>query len=72
VKLRKNASDTCAVLSEAYGGEAMKKSHVFEWHKWFTEGFENVENDERCGCPSLTEPVKMLKKYGIWCIQMDI
>jgi len=27
VKLGKNASDTCAVLSKAYGRE------VFEWHK---------------------------------------
>jgi len=25
VKLAKNASDTCAMLFEAYGGEAMKK-----------------------------------------------
>jgi hypothetical protein len=25
VKLGKNTSDTCAVLSKAYGGEAMKK-----------------------------------------------
>jgi hypothetical protein len=37
VELGKNASDTCALLSEAYGGEAMKKSSVFEWHKWFKE-----------------------------------
>jgi hypothetical protein len=37
VKLGKNASDTCAVLTEAYGGEDMKKSSVFEWHKWFKE-----------------------------------
>jgi hypothetical protein len=28
VKLGKNASDTCAMLSEAYEGEAMKKSSV--------------------------------------------
>jgi len=35
VKLGKNASDTCAMLSEAYEGEAMKKSSVSEWHKWF-------------------------------------
>jgi hypothetical protein len=51
VKLRKNACDTCAVLSEAYGGEAMKTSSVSEWHKWFKEGHENVESDERSGCP---------------------
>jgi hypothetical protein len=30
VKLGKNASDSCAVLSKAYGGEAVKKSFVFE------------------------------------------
>jgi hypothetical protein len=35
VKPGKNASGTCAVLSEAYGREAMKKSSVFEWHKQF-------------------------------------
>jgi hypothetical protein len=33
VKLRKNASDTCTVFSKAYGGEAMKKSSGFDWHK---------------------------------------
>jgi len=29
VKLEKNASDPCAMLSEAYGGEAVKKSKCF-------------------------------------------
>jgi hypothetical protein len=37
VKLGKNASDTCAMLSEAYGGEAMKMPNVLEWHKRFTK-----------------------------------
>jgi len=37
VKLGKNASDTCAMLSEAYEGEIMKKSSVSVWHKWFKE-----------------------------------
>jgi hypothetical protein len=44
VKLGKTASDTCAMLSEAYEGEAMKKSSIFEWHKQFKEGRENVED----------------------------
>jgi hypothetical protein len=35
VKLGKYANDTCAVLSKAYGGEAMKKSSILGWHKWF-------------------------------------
>jgi hypothetical protein len=36
-KFGKNASQTCAMLSKVYGREAMKKSSVFEWHKWFKE-----------------------------------
>jgi hypothetical protein len=30
VKLGKNASDTCVMLSEAYGGEDVKKPGAFE------------------------------------------
>jgi hypothetical protein len=37
VKLGNNAIDTCAMFSEVYGGEAMKKSNVFEWHKQLKE-----------------------------------
>jgi hypothetical protein len=51
VKLGRTASDTCTVLFEAYGGEAMKNSSVFEWHKWFREGHENMDNDERSCLP---------------------
>jgi hypothetical protein len=40
VKLGKNANDS-------YGGEAVKKSCDFEWHKWFKEGRKNVEDDAR-------------------------
>jgi hypothetical protein len=46
VKLGKNACDTSALLSEACGGEAMKKSSVFERHKWFKEDHKNMESDE--------------------------
>jgi hypothetical protein len=42
VKLGKTARDTCAMLSKAYGREAMKKSSVFERHKQFIEGCENM------------------------------
>jgi hypothetical protein len=30
--------------------DAMKKSSVFEWHKRFEEGWEDVKDDERTGC----------------------
>jgi len=49
VKLQKNASDTCAMLSEAYGGDAMRKSNVFVWHELFKEGRENVGDYEKSG-----------------------
>jgi hypothetical protein len=50
-EVRKNASDTCVLFSEAYGGEPMKKSHVFEWNKWFKEGHKNMEDNERSDHP---------------------
>jgi hypothetical protein len=46
VKLGKNACDSCAVLSKGYGGEPMKNSHAFEWHKQFKEVHKNVEDEE--------------------------
>jgi hypothetical protein len=50
VKLHKNGSGTCAMLSKAYKREAMNKSSVYESHKWFEEHHENMEDDERSGC----------------------
>jgi hypothetical protein len=40
VKLGKNASDICAVLFEVHGGQAIKKSSVFEWHILFKYSFQ--------------------------------
>jgi hypothetical protein len=37
------------MLTEAYGADAMKTSSVFEWHKRFKEGWEDVKDDERTG-----------------------
>jgi hypothetical protein len=44
-------SDAFAMLSDTYGGEAMKKSMFFEWHKQFKEGHKNVEGVEINGRP---------------------
>jgi hypothetical protein len=43
--------DTWAMLSKDYGGDAMKTSSVFEWHKQFKGSHQNMEDDERSGCP---------------------
>jgi hypothetical protein len=42
VKIGKSASETLALIV-AYGEYVMKKSSVFEWHRWFKEGRENMQ-----------------------------
>jgi hypothetical protein len=39
------------MLTEAYGADAMKKLSVFEWHKRFKQGWEEMKDDERTGRP---------------------
>jgi hypothetical protein len=50
-KLGKRASETLQMLTEACGAEAMKRLSVFEWHKKFKEGQEDVKDDKRTGRP---------------------
>jgi hypothetical protein len=50
-KLGKSASETLELLREAYGAAAMKKTSVFEWHKRFKKGRDDVQDDERPGRP---------------------
>jgi len=62
VILGKNTSDTCALLSEVYGREAIRKSSVFEWHIPFKQGHENVEDDDRSGNPRFHRSDDNVKK----------
>jgi hypothetical protein len=39
--------------NEDYGADAMKMSSVFEWHKRFKVGREDMKNDERTGRPKI-------------------
>jgi hypothetical protein len=47
VKLKKSATETFQLLTEAYGEECMSRARVFEWHKRFLEGRESVKDDDR-------------------------
>ncbi|EHH23262.1 hypothetical protein EGK_06697 [Macaca mulatta] len=51
VKLNKSASETHHLLKEAYGEEVMSRARVFDWHKRFKEGREDVRDDARSGRP---------------------
>jgi hypothetical protein len=50
VKLR-TAIEIFNLLHEVYGGNTLSRAHVFEWHKRFSEGREDVEANEQPGCP---------------------
>lgn len=39
VLYEKSACETCAMSSDAHGTEAMKKSSILKWHKWFKQIF---------------------------------
>jgi hypothetical protein len=53
VRIDRSASETLALLTVAYGECAMKKSSVFEWHRRFKEGQEDVQDDPRSGQPKM-------------------
>jgi len=50
VKLKKSATGTFQLLTEAYGEDCLSRARAFEWHKRFLEGRENVK-DDRPGRP---------------------
>jgi len=58
VKIDKSASETLALLTVAYGEYAMKKSSVFEWHRRFKEGREDVQDDPTSGQPKTQRTCK--------------
>jgi hypothetical protein len=49
VETGSGASETLALLTLACGECAIQKSSVFEWHRRFQEGREEVQDDPRSG-----------------------
>jgi hypothetical protein len=63
-KIGNKARHTCTLFSEAYAGDAVKRSSVPEWHKQFKENHEKVEDEETSGhprCHKTDENVKKLR-----------
>lgn len=46
VKLNKTATETYEMICEAYGSNFMSRARVFEWHRRFRKGREEVKDDE--------------------------
>ena len=51
VRLGKTSSECLELLQQVYGNNAMSRTCVFEWHKRFKEGREEVKDDQRSGRP---------------------
>ncbi|KOC70321.1 Putative uncharacterized protein FLJ37770, partial [Habropoda laboriosa] len=60
VRLGKTATETYTMIKDAFGNNSMGRSSIFEWHKLFKEGREQVENDHRSGRPSTSRNYQYL------------
>ena len=47
VKLKKTPTESLKMLQEAYGDQAISRERVFEWHRRFREGEEDMEDNSR-------------------------
>ena len=51
IKLKKTPTKSLKMLQETCGDQAMSRARVFEWHRRFREGEEDVEDKPRSGRP---------------------
>ena len=52
------------LLKDVYGDNLMSRSRVFEWHKRFSEGREEVEDDQHPGHPSTSKTEENIQKIN--------
>ncbi|UYV75854.1 hypothetical protein LAZ67_13001562, partial [Cordylochernes scorpioides] len=60
--LGKIASETFAMITEAYKEDALSRAHVFRWFNEFKNGRESVEDMERSGRPSTSRVEETVAK----------
>ena len=54
IKLRKTPTECFKLLKKVYGKDVMSRTQIFEWHKRFEKGREEVENDPKTERPFTT------------------
>jgi len=52
VRLGKTPTEALKLLQEVCGDDTMSRTRLFEWHRRFKEGREEMEADRRSGRPS--------------------
>lgn len=65
VKLGKNGAETLEMLRKVYGGETMSEARVYEWHKRFREGREDVHDDKKTGRPLTSTTEENVEKIRV-------
>jgi len=61
-KFSKTATEKYQLLQQAYGEDAMGRTHVFDWFRRFKEGRTSVESDPRSGRPSTSKNEEIIAK----------
>ncbi|UYV71021.1 hypothetical protein LAZ67_8001448 [Cordylochernes scorpioides] len=61
-RLGKNASETFAMITEAYKEDTLSRAQVFRWFNEFKNGRESVEDMERSGRPSTSRVEETVAK----------
>jgi len=64
VKLKKSPTECFKLLTEVYGEVTMSRTRVFEWHKRFSKGREEVDDDEHPGRPSTSKTDENIEKVN--------
>jgi hypothetical protein len=73
-KISKSASETFQMIKQAYGEEALQRSAVFKWRKYFALGRDSVEDDEHAGQPRTARTELKVQEFAMLvranCCQM--
>ena len=62
VRLGKTPAEALKLLQEVYDDNKMSRTRLFEWHRRFKEGREEVEDDHRSGRPSTNRTDKNVER----------
>jgi hypothetical protein len=71
VKIGKSGSETLALFTLAYGEYATKKLSSPERHKRFTEGREDVQDDQEVGSQKCKGQMQTCAEYESWCTNIE-
>ena len=62
VRRGKTPTETLQLLLEVHGDDTMSRPCLFEWHRRFKKGKEEVEDDHSSGRPSTSRTVKNVER----------